>query len=86
MVDELTSRGHAAGKAEPEDNVIEASFEKAYETFDPIGLLERAGVADEAAQLLLAQAVVEEKLLLFAELRGELRELLFFDWPCWPGG
>ena len=68
MVDELTSRGHAAGKAEPEDDVVETSFEEAYETFDPIGLLERACVADEAAELLFAEAVVKENLLLFAEL------------------
>jgi hypothetical protein len=78
VVDELTGGGDAAGKAEPEDNVIETSFEEAYETFDPIGLLEGAGVAYEATQLLLAQAIVEEKLLLFAQLGGEFREFFIF--------
>jgi len=68
VVDELTGRGDAAGKAEPEDNVVETPFEKAYETFDPIGLLESARIADEAAELLFAEAIVEEELLLFSEL------------------
>ena len=38
-------------------------------------LLDAAGVADEAPELLFAQAIVEEKLLLLLELRSVLGEL-----------
>ncbi len=68
MADELSSRGDAAREAETEDDVVEPSFEQADEAFDPVGLLEGAGVADEPAKLLFAEAVMEEELLFFAKL------------------
>jgi len=66
VVDELASGGNAAGKAEPEDDVVQTAFEQTDEAFDPVGFLEGLGVADEAAELLFAETVVEEELLFFA--------------------
>ncbi len=85
VADELAGRCNTAREAEAEDDVVETAFEQADEAFDPVGLLEGAGVADETAKLLLTQAVVEEKLLLFAKLRGELGEFSIFGLPMLAG-
>jgi hypothetical protein len=72
--DELAGGGHGAGEAETEDDVVNAALEQADEVFDPVGGLDTAGVTDKAAELLFAEAVVEEELLLLLELGSELGE------------
>ena len=72
--DELAGGGHGAGEAEAEYDVVDAALEETDEIFDPVGGLDAAGIADEAAELLLAEAVVEEELLLLFELGSELGE------------
>ncbi len=62
----MTGCCHAAGEAEAEDDVIEATLEEADKAFDPVGLLEGAGAPNEAAELLFAEAVVEEQLFYFS--------------------
>jgi len=52
---------------------------------DPIGLVECTGVSDEAAELLLAETIVEEDLLFLAELRAELGQLPFLRLPVLAG-
>lgn len=75
VADQLACRRDAACEAEAEDDVVQAQFQEGDEGFNPVGGVHAACGADEAAQLLFAEAVVEEELLLFTELDCVLGQL-----------
>ena len=67
VVDELAGRRDRRGQATAEDHVVQTALEELEQLLARLGLA-AARVDDEAAELALAQAVVEAKLLLLLQL------------------